>query len=401
MAISTDASVIASGGLDKTVRLWDRENGCCLAELPLGFPLYSVAIGANQLIAAGAAGCLLAIDINNLRTQQWHPQFQWVHRGIGALVLSGLNISQALHVSTENQRLCKQRGSRGEPNKNEGITYQPWCQLFKPIVGTAHHQAQLSLVGIEHQRQSQRRTVSENVWVLSVARKHNNRISAAMVGISVGALVGISVASLACVLIGAGIGGWVGNMIDNNTGEVGHGFLIIEGIRQNRRFIVRAELTTTDGRQAAITLRPLDNLKQFKKSASMYEANQFEITADEGERLLRNIRSDQQEAMRYSQLGDGVVSYYGSSSSWLAFFGANQQIETHSCLSWCRKQVKGIATKDNSTPKYEIPRQWYNFLVTLPKDVTQPFTHSSKSNSSNLNSSSSSSSSLSMNVSLS
>jgi hypothetical protein len=116
-----------------------------------------------------------------------------------------------------------------------------------------------------------------------------------------------------------------------------------------------------------ITLNPLDDLVRFKQSTQEYEANQFEITAEKGRKLLHNIRQDQRRKIHYSVRGGSTNPSSASSSS----AGEDNSVETHNCLSWCRKHVKLIG--------FDMPLRWYNCLVTLPADVTRPV-HAQTSN---------------------
>jgi hypothetical protein len=259
-------------------------------------------------------------------------------------------------VSKENWALLTQRGATGTPQRAPR-PYFPWCQLFRPITGTAHVDPQRSLVSTTDAKTSSH-LISDTTWVVSIARKRES---------------------------------WLSSSFFFGTTGSDHAYLILEGIQNHRRFIIRAELTyDTSTEEVQIKMKPLDDLKQFAKSvAEGIEAHQFEISASVGQALLRHIQADQQKVIRYSLFGDGgniypsllftdAIPTPSSSTSLLPSASAPSnsnlntlvstqvatESETHNCLSWCRKQMMQIGK--------EMPIRWYNFAVTLPSDLTAP-----------------------------
>ena len=151
---------------------------------------------------------------------------------------------------------------------------------------------------------------------------------------------------------------------------------MIEGVKQHQRFFIRAELfLDKDTSQVTISLKPVTDFNKLREDAQDYEARQYEITAQEGDRLLRNIRLDQEKKINYSLLGPHSNSASSSSSS-----SSSQQpqpaeaVEVHNCVTWCIKHVELIGQK--------VPvNGWHTWFVLLASDVTRPQQPSSSSSS--------------------
>ena len=339
----------ASGSCDFTIRLWSFTEAHLLQTVAMNFSVYTLLSGREFLYAGGNNGYVVVFVIDT--AHQFH--IQWVRTGAPQLILAGAQLQGALNLSEDNHTLLKQRGAKGNPQRAPR-SYIPWCRLFKSITGTAHVEPQRPLVNTKGAGASPY-LISDTAWVVSIARKMEGSFSFSS-------------------FFGA-------------TGS-DHAFLIIEGIQQHRRFIIRAELTyITQTKQVHISMKPLDNLAEFAASVARgMETHQFLIDASVGERLLRHIQADQQKVIRYSLFGDGgkrypsllpsvaipspssSISPISPSSTPMLVPSTSTSVttvtETHNCLSWCRKQVMQIGQ--------EMPTRWYNFAVTIPSDVTAP-----------------------------
>ena len=354
LALLPDGRLV-SGSSDKTLRLWSLTKVRLLQTFAVDFFVYALVSGRGLLYAAGGPG-VMALTIDT--AHQFHVQ--WVRTRALKLILTGVQLQGALNLSEENHALLKQQGAEGKPQRTPR-SYISWCHLFQPITGTAHVEPQRPLVSAAGAGTSPH-LISDTAWVVSIARKKEG-------GFSFGSFFGSSGSD--------------------------HAFLIIEGIQQRRRFIIRAELTyNTQTKQVHVSMKPQGNLAKFATSVAQgIEAHQFLIDASVGEQLLRHIQEDQQKVIRYSLFGDGgkrypsllfsaVIPSSSSSTSSIsptfastlipsASASATAVTETHNCLSWCRKQVMQIGQ--------EMPTRWYNFAVTIPSDVTAPERNSASS----------------------
>jgi len=345
LVIRPNGSLI-SGSEDKTIRLWLLTERQLLQTFETGFSVKSLVVWKDQLYALGDSVMAFVID----DFHQFHVQ--WVGTSAPRLILAGAHLQGALNVSEENHALLNQQGATGSPQR-VSRPYLPWCHLFKPITGTAHIDPQRTLVSTVGAGTSPH-LIRDTAWVVSIARKEEGEFS-------------------------------VGSFFGTSGSE--HAFLIIEGIQQRRCFIIRAELTyDAETEQVHIIMKPQSLAKLANLVARGVEAHQFLVDAFVGERLLRHIQADQQKVIRYSVFGDGGKHYPSllpsaaipspsSSGSPVSVTSApipapsapapaSTVTETHSCLSWCRKQVMQIGQ--------EMPTRWYNFAVTLPSDVTAP-----------------------------
>lgn len=300
------------------VRIWQTKTGNCVNRLIPWHFVPTIRISSqNKLALGGWDGNLSLWNIDNPDS----ISLQWSTQPSSKLLLENANFSQAIQLSEQNQRLIKQKKAKGNP-AHSTQPYLPWCTLFQPIIGTASLQSQHAIIRTPHQQLS----ISELSWVVSVARKQTGSSKA-----------------------------WLSNSSYKSNSN--HSFLIMEGIRNYRRFIIRAELTVPkDSNQVTIIIKPLDDIELFQQSAQNYQANQWDITPEEGKDLLENIRADQRKLIQYN---------IGGSKSALTFFSsAPSGQEFHNCLSWCKKQLYRIGIK--------YPDRWYHIFAILPEDLTAP-----------------------------
>ena len=304
LAFHSQQEWLISGSTDKTIRFWQVPKGECIRIFSLWFHIDSIVLSpsSDYLITGGSEGNLncfkIGKDIN-------HIHLVWKHKPT-PFGLSQADITQSIELSQPNQRLCQEHGALGQI-AHPAQTYQAWCDLFKPISGTA---------GISHRslvKTKDRLMVEENLWVLSVARRKE----------------------------------------DSSWARKLHVFLILEGIKNHRRFILKADLTTPGKGSIVIKIMNFENIEQFKELAGTFEAQQWNVSKSNGVQLLKSIREDQQKVFTYSMAG---------TKSW--FSKPKIEEECQSCVSWCKKQLRIV--------DIVIPDQWYNELVIFPSDVTTP-----------------------------
>lgn len=322
VSFSPDGQLLATGSMDKTCRLWEVSSGACLRVIYFGAFVKSLAFNPTlaQLAIAYYSNIVnFSYDIvGSLQHNAVSLQPIW-HTASLRFSLQQANFTQAIGTSPSDQRLLKHHGAIGSP-AHPSTPYQPWCQLFKPVLGTASARQQKTLIETE-----KRLEITQDIWVVSVARK---------------------------------LGSAKKSFFSSSTSEnSNHAFLILEGIINGRRFVVRADLTTPGSKQVIIDLKPLDNITAFTKSVKAYQSQQWDISAEEGRQLLKNIREDQQKTFLYSQRGGG---------------GASLDSSYFSCITWCIKQLKQL-----NVPTINIQDRWYNFLVVLPTDATREIEQSS------------------------
>lgn len=86
-----------------------------------------------------------------------------------------------------------------------------------------------------------------------------------------------------------------------------HVWLIIEGIRDCRRFVIEAHKRyRKEEKEVIITCKPMDEVDKLLN----LRANQWQITCDEGETIIRSIQNDQQrEDLQYDLLQQNCVEW--------------------------------------------------------------------------------------------
>lgn len=328
---------LISGSHDNTVRVWAVTTGDCLYDLCVGRHVLSCAFDPmGTTLAVGDEEGLSQFDyqvqnaINQNSKSKLSIQLLWNTIAISNFCRMDINqiigCSHAierllLHNNNLNaiERHLSQNNNSGKPAVN-GTLYQSWYTLFKPIPGTASCRQQHTIVKTNKQL-----TITEDRWVVSVARQLRNANSSGLFG-----------------------------SLFHTVAQ--HAFLVLEGIMQQRRFIIRAELTSPNGQNVIISISARDDIDRFRDSAKTYEAQQWDIPANIGRKLLRNIRADQRKTLSYSQTG-------GTG-------GVTQTDDYFNCVSWCIKQLREL---DDSEIKIED--HWYNIFIVLPQDATRENEH--------------------------
>jgi WD40 repeat protein len=311
LAFSHDSYVLASVGFSE-VLFWSVNSKECMGKLKLNnvrinHITFSGSLKNDKriLAIAGSFGYLSIWELPDT----YCPIQLWSLQTFNRLSVLGANFSNTIGLSENNNKLLQQNGAIVSPAPT-WQTYQPWCTLFQPICGTANTQAQPAIINMAHQHL----LIDEYDWVISVARH------------------------------------------TDITRHSEHVFLILEGMKNNRRFIIRAQLTSPDGNLIKIDLEPFVDVARFENTARHLEAKQWNIPKEKALRLLKHIRDDQKNPkLRYSVTGE---------NSLLARFSGIFQptgCEFHNCVSWCIKQLRFIDKI--------YPQRWYHIFVKLPADL--------------------------------
>ena len=140
-------------------------------------------------------------------------------------------------------------------------------------------------------------------------------------------------------------------------GEEQHAFLVVEGIKSAVRFATKIHLVTPNTPAdidsskaiAEIKIEELDDFKRLSELNNNAKCQVYSVTTDLVNRLLENVKADQNKDIAYSQPGDGRI--------YSLFFG-NQ--EKHNCISWCLKQLQQVGIP--------IKRKWYDAIVVMPSE---------------------------------
>jgi hypothetical protein len=234
------------------------------------------------------------------------------------LILRALSINQAIGLSNMALDLCKQKGARGEPASHQQ-PYRAWCTIFQPIPGTASAQNPFSLLSKDG---SSRYRISEENWVVAIVRKTE----------------GSQQWSLWRSIIG---------------NESYHTYLLIEGMKNHRRFLIHADLRVDDNNKVIIeakslcedgTLNDKHSINSFKSRLNSSQIKAWSIQKDTGKTLLSNIRSDQHKTLAYA--GMSLTGSLGS--------------EYQNCVVWCKRQLRKI--------DLNLPTAWYEAIVVPPSE---------------------------------
>ena len=140
-------------------------------------------------------------------------------------------------------------------------------------------------------------------------------------------------------------------------GEEQHAFLVVEGVKDAVRFATKIHLVTpstpvdiySSKAIAEIKIEELDDFKRLSELNNNAKCQVYSVTTDLVNRLLENVKADQNKDIAYSQPGDGRI--------YSLFFG-NQ--EKHNCISWCLKQLQQVGIP--------IKRKWYDAIVVMPSE---------------------------------
>ena len=323
---------LVSGSDDKTIRLWFPSQGSLLHTFPTGFSICALVNGKEYFYAGGENGYVMAFFMDAFH--QFHVQ--WVYTGLSQLTLEGALFQSALYLSDDNKALLKQRvvkdrhelifSSFGRSRfdsfsweqikfiKEETPLLTPCSALLRTTLGMTP-------------------LISEKHWLLSMVRRMEKDQELP----------------------------FSHHFFSRNRrlGRKRHGVFIIEGVREQRRFIIQTVLAFDDKRDykkystsffldnpSSVQLDSLDDLEKFKLEVSEkgdLEVSQFPISAEEGEAFLNGIQNKPNFSVK--------------TRSSMSKFDKNDC----PCLSWCFNQLGRI---DRSAPI-----RWSSLKVSLSSGV--------------------------------
>lgn len=167
-------------------------------------------------------------------------------------------------------------------------------------------------------------------------------------------------------------GAWAISIVRKTTKEKSeenatrHAFLVLESVENNHYIIrridfvleLRHEFVPKDAKEpkksdlfgqglVEVTEKSIDDMVALIKQSCFISSG---ITADQGNKLLENIRNDQANPVGYCIGGNGNI---------YNLFRIKNANERHNCLSWCEKHLALIGV--NLTKKI-----WLDGLVNLP-----------------------------------
>jgi WD40 repeat protein len=119
VAFSPDGSLMATGGFDRTLRIWDISTGQCRArveELPSHMSAvdWSSCTTANKVVISCGDGSVLMWKYEEEKRDQYKLRLQWSATS-GSLIVTGASIQDVQGLTHPNKQLLKQRGAVGEP----------------------------------------------------------------------------------------------------------------------------------------------------------------------------------------------------------------------------------------------------------------------------------------------
>lgn len=212
---------------------------------------------------------------------------------------------------------------------NQHNLYKPFADLLQGIEGE-------EIVGLSMKPilSSEKNCfdISHEIWSIAVLVRIGQEIHES----STGAVARAGRRQLTCSGAGGSGNSW-GLMNFRNL----HMSLVIEGIKNSRRFVLKWDLTYEalfegDKKQVFINVQPY-SLERFKKLADTCRCNTFKITSEQGELILKSMQDDQvNDKLTYN------------------FFKRN-------CVSWCKQKLKVIGLK---VPRNQ--RRWYQIIIHHP-----------------------------------
>jgi len=118
-----------------------------------------------------------------------------------------------------------------------------------------------------------------------------------------------------------------------------HSAIIIEGVKDNRHFVIKAHLTRNDD-VTEIKVEPIRTKEHYEKIKKEYKAMQFKVSPDAGMGLLRNIWEDTRQPWDYH---------------WL----------TNNCNTWCRPKLEFVRPGNGGF----VINRFLTIIVDLPSEL--------------------------------
>ncbi|MFN7096647.1 MAG: pentapeptide repeat-containing protein, partial [Gammaproteobacteria bacterium] len=192
MAFHPQGEWLVSCAQNGVIIIWSHKTGKSLQKFTLGFGVEYISLQSNNcLIIKGGNNYLACVDLSVPNKYK----LKWLFRNVYALNMKYLNITQAIGLTEPLQQISKQHGAICDNDLPSINRYQAICTLIKPIRGTGAttDDPHRSLIKINQINS----LLDENNWAVSVVHSKNEAL---------------------------------------------HTFLIIEGILNQRRFIISGEI---------------------------------------------------------------------------------------------------------------------------------------------------------------
>ncbi len=269
---------------DKVLRGWDIETGSCLQTTQFLDFIVSITLSTegNLLVAHGVNLSILSLNSDGLYQVLFHcPRNNQLH-------LEGCLIEGVSGLSEVNQKLLKQRGAIGKPQE-----YTKETNFHLPALYYPSTYKQLTFINSQIRPGGR---INAERWSVALVRKVNEN----------------------------------------------HAFLLIEGIHNDQRHFVRAELRVNregsnsskksknagmDNNKVEIVLKALDDHYQLEISMQNYVYQPWCIDSDEGRILIHSINESRGFQIDYDLLGGQFI-----------FFSSKK----HNCLTWCIEKLNEI-----------------------------------------------------------
>lgn len=298
-----------------TLKLYET-SGKYVAQLTLWFKITGTKFSrSNFILVVSSDFGFVLIGFNSGDMRQWELLYSSIPRPLN---INSLSITQVVGLSEQTGHLCRQRNTIGSPASAQQ-PYRAWCTLFRPIPGTAGNSSPFALLsrhGASHY------SISSEEWVVGIIRKKKQSTD------------------------------WSWKSVFGDNDSSYHTYLLIEGVKNYRRFIIRTELRVDDDNKVLISVDsqcddeiPEHSIKNLKARLASSQIKAWSITKKQGMDLLTNARIDQQEVLTYSQMSAG---------------GKMGQ-DYHNCVTWCKRQLSKI--------QIDLPDRWYDSVVVFPSDL--------------------------------
>lgn len=261
------------------LKLWYEPDGCQLSSITENgvvdqnhFLIFSWGMQSSQQIFS----CIKM----NYRSGRW--KIIWSSKPSYELQASDCNIGNCYDLNSHSFNSLSKFGIKGKPLKLLG-EYIPLPRLFSEYITNEDRSERKDPIIFTDR--GKKFYITESSWTISVViKKYSNKCS--------------------------------------RECSTPHMLLIIEGMRNGRRFILKAHKRYID-KITIVTLERMDDIERFRNYANSVKANQWEITKEEGMMIIHSIQDDQQrEDLRFNLLNKN-------------------------CVEWCRSKIRLVPRYKN------------------------------------------------------